>query len=123
MKRLLTFLLLIPLVYPVSIIAEENMCRWELYFSPRGGCTDAIIRELNKVKSAILAQAFSFTSAPITKALLNAHKRRVKVEVIQDKSLRTQNYSPATFLHNFGIPVRSTHCYGEEQWQKRRNFL
>ena len=78
---------------------------WEVYFSPYGGCTDAIIRELNKAKNTILVQAYSFTSAPIAKALLNAHKRGVKVEVILDKSQETQKYSSATFLYNAGIPV------------------
>jgi phosphatidylserine/phosphatidylglycerophosphate/cardiolipin synthase-like enzyme len=37
---------------------------------------------------------------------LNAHKRGVKIEVILDKSQRTQNYSSATFLYNQGIPVK-----------------
>jgi phosphatidylserine/phosphatidylglycerophosphate/cardiolipin synthase-like enzyme len=81
-------------------------CNWEVYFSPHGGCTDAIIRELNKAKSTILVQAYSFTSAPIAKALLNAHKRGVKVEVILDKSQRTDKYSSATFFYNSGIPVK-----------------
>ena len=85
---------------------KPSTCNWEVYFSPHGGCTDAIIKELNKAKSTILVQAYSFTSAPIAKALLNAHKRRVKVEVILDKGKRTQNYSSATFLYNQGIPVK-----------------
>jgi phosphatidylserine/phosphatidylglycerophosphate/cardiolipin synthase-like enzyme len=37
---------------------------------------------------------------------LNAHKRGVNVEVILDKSQRTQKYSSATFLFNAGIPTR-----------------
>jgi phosphatidylserine/phosphatidylglycerophosphate/cardiolipin synthase-like enzyme len=86
---------------------EETIpCTWEVYFSPHGGCTDAIIRELNKAKNTILVQAYTFTSAPIAKALLDAHKREVKVEVILDKSQRTQKYSSATFLFNAGIPVK-----------------
>jgi phosphatidylserine/phosphatidylglycerophosphate/cardiolipin synthase-like enzyme len=79
---------------------------WEVYFSPHGGVTDAITRELNKVKSTVLVQAYTFTSAPIAKALLNAHKRGVKIEVILDKSQRTQKYSSATFLYNQGIPIK-----------------
>lgn len=53
-----------------------------ILIDPHGGCTDAIIRELNQAKNTVLVQAYSFTSAPIAKALLNAHKRGVKVEVI-----------------------------------------
>jgi phosphatidylserine/phosphatidylglycerophosphate/cardiolipin synthase-like enzyme len=81
-------------------------CNLEVYFSPHGGCTEAIIRELNKAKSTILVQAYSFTSAPIAKALLNAHKRGIKIEVIIDKSHVNQRYSSATFLYNQGIPVK-----------------
>lgn len=50
-------------------------------------------------------QAYSFTSKPIAKALLDAHKRGVKVVAVLDKSQRTQKYSGATFLANAGIPV------------------
>ena len=78
---------------------------WEVYFSPNGECTNAIIRELNKAQNTVLVQAYSFTSAPIAKALLDAHRRGVKVEVILDRSQRTQNYSSATFLSNVGIPT------------------
>jgi phosphatidylserine/phosphatidylglycerophosphate/cardiolipin synthase-like enzyme len=92
---------------PITFSQEKpTSCNWEVYFSPHGGATEAIIRELNKTKSTILVQAYSFTSAPIAKALLSAHKRGVKVEVILDKSQRTQKYSSATFLHNQGIPVK-----------------
>jgi len=92
---------------PIALPQQKPItCNWEVYFSPYGGCTEAIIRELNKAKDTVLVQAYSFTSAPIAKALLNAHKRRVKVEVILDKSQRTQKYSSATFLYNQGIPIK-----------------
>ena len=48
----------------------------------------------------------ALVTIPIAKALLNAHKRGVKVEVILDKSLRTQKYSSATFLYNSGITTK-----------------
>ena len=43
--------------------------------------------------------------APIAKALMEAHKRGVKVQVILDKSQRTEKYTSATFLQNVRIPV------------------
>ena len=78
----------------------------QVFFSPKGGCTDAVVRELGNANSIILVQAYSFTSAPIAKALVDAHKRGVDVRVILDKSQRTEKYSSADFLHNMGIPVR-----------------
>lgn len=108
MKRITTLLAVLVLLSPPITLSQEKptTCNWEVYFSPHGGATDAIIHELNKAKSTVLVQAYSFTSAPIAKALLNAHKRGVKVEVILDKSKRTQDYSPATFLYNQGILVK-----------------
>ena len=50
-------------------------------------------------------QAYSFTSTPIAKAVLDAHKRGVQVQVILDKSQRTEKYSSADFLANQGVPT------------------
>jgi phosphatidylserine/phosphatidylglycerophosphate/cardiolipin synthase-like enzyme len=65
----------------------------EVFFSPHGGCTDAVV------------QAYSFTSAPIAKAVVEARKRGVKVEAVLDKSNRTDKYSSATFLKNQACEV------------------
>src|ERR1039457_7438909 len=77
----------------------------QVYFSPDGGCTEAVVRELGKAKSTVLVQAYSFTSAPIAKALVDAQKRGVKVQVILDKSQRTEKYSSADFLLHEGVPT------------------
>jgi phosphatidylserine/phosphatidylglycerophosphate/cardiolipin synthase-like enzyme len=89
-----------------ALSQDKSTSSWEVYFSPNGGCTDAIVRELDKAQSTVLVQAYSFTSAPIAKALLDAHKRGVKVQVILDKSQRGDQYSSATFFANAGIPVK-----------------
>ncbi len=105
---LATFIVILFMVLspPTTLPQEEPTCNWEVYFSPHGGCTESIIRELNKAKDTVLVQAYSFSSAPIAKTLLNAHKRGVKIEVVLDKSQKTQKYSSATFLCNQGIPVK-----------------
>ena len=76
-----------------------------VHFSPHGGCTDAVVRELTAAQKQVLVQAYSFTSAPIAKALMDAHKRGVKVLAVLDKSNQTDRYSAATFLANVGIPT------------------
>src|SRR5947207_12873186 len=58
---------------------------------------------LSKAKSTVLLQAYSFTSAPIAKALTDAHRRGVKIQVILDRSNQTDKYSAATFTQNYGI--------------------
>jgi len=95
-----------PFIFPTASYVQEKSPAVEVYFPPHGGCTDAIIKELNQAKNTVLVQAYSFTSAPLAKALLNVHKRGVKVEVILDKSQRTDQYSSATFFFNAGILVK-----------------
>jgi phosphatidylserine/phosphatidylglycerophosphate/cardiolipin synthase-like enzyme len=77
-----------------------------VYFSPQGGATEAIVKELDQAKNQILMQAYSFTSAPIAKALVAAHERGVKVEIILDKSHLTAQYTSAPFVAKAGIPVK-----------------
>jgi phosphatidylserine/phosphatidylglycerophosphate/cardiolipin synthase-like enzyme len=77
----------------------------QVYFSPRGGATDAVVNVLDHATNAVLVQAYSFTSAPIAQALVSAHRRGIKVQVILDHSQRTEKYSEADFLRNSGIPT------------------
>jgi phosphatidylserine/phosphatidylglycerophosphate/cardiolipin synthase-like enzyme len=64
-----------------------------------------VVKELGAAKSNVLVQAYSFTSASIAKALVEAHKRGVDVRVILDKSQRTEKYSSADFVQHAGIPI------------------
>lgn len=73
------------------------------YFSPNGGCTEAIVSELEKSKTEVLVQSYTFTSKDIAAALVSAHKRGIKVHVILDKSNLTGDYSSADFLAHSGI--------------------
>ena len=101
MKRLLYIIL--PFVLAISVIADPTPDPIKVWFSPSGGCTEAVVAELGHAKSNVLVQAYSFTSAPIAKALVDAHKRGVNVQVILDKSQRTEKYSEADFLVHAGI--------------------
>jgi phosphatidylserine/phosphatidylglycerophosphate/cardiolipin synthase-like enzyme len=102
----ISHILLLGLLASQSIqAADPSSPTVSSFFSPNGGCTEAIVEALNAAKATILVQAYSFTSAPIAKALVEAHKRHVDVQVILDKSQRSERYSGATFLSNEGIPV------------------
>ena len=86
---------------PIPVSSSEI----EVFFSPHGGCTEAIVEALDKAKSSVLIQAYSFTSSPIAKAVVEAHGRGVHIEAILDKSQRTEQYSEADFLSHAGIRV------------------
>ena len=83
----------------------QNDVSAKVYFSPNGGCTDAIVKELSRAKSEILVQAYSFTSREIAKALTDASKRGVHTEVILDKSNVSVKYSAGDFITHMGIPT------------------
>lgn len=88
-----------------AIRPTSGASSWQVYFSPRGGCARAIIDELDRARQTVRVQAYSFTSAPIAKALVAAKKRGVRVEAILDSSNNTDKYSAATFLLHAGIPT------------------
>lgn len=77
----------------------------EVYFSPKGGCTQAVVRTISEARQTILVQAYSFTSAPIAAALVAASRKGVRVEAVLDKSNKTGKYSEADFLVNSRIPT------------------
>jgi len=109
MRRLIFFcitfsFLLLSYPCPAADIILNNT-QTKIYFSPKGGCTEAIVDQIEKARTDILVQAYSFTSTPIAKALVDAHKRGVKVEAILDKSQKKEKYTSATFLKNAGIPT------------------
>ena len=95
-----------------ATLAAENSVKvqsageLEVAFSPRGGGTDLVIRVIHSAKTSIRVLAYSFTSAPIAQALVEAHKRGVDVQVVLDKSQKSQRYTSATFIANAGIPIR-----------------
>jgi phosphatidylserine/phosphatidylglycerophosphate/cardiolipin synthase-like enzyme len=86
--------------YPPNVSSPAG---WQVYYSPHGGCTEAVVDALNQATNSVLVQAYSFTSAPIAKAIVDAHRRHVQVTVILDKSQRTEKYSSADFLRNSGV--------------------
>jgi phosphatidylserine/phosphatidylglycerophosphate/cardiolipin synthase-like enzyme len=77
----------------------------QVYFSPKGGATEAVVNALNHATNRILVQAYSFTSAPIAQSLVEARRRGVNVAVILDESQRTEKYSEADFLAHNNVPT------------------
>lgn len=105
MKRFSLLIVLLLTLLPVHGFSMPATGTVEVFFSPNGGATEAIVSEIGKARQEVLVQAYSFTSKPIAKALLDAHRRGVKVVAVLDKSQRTERYTGATFLANAGIPV------------------
>jgi phosphatidylserine/phosphatidylglycerophosphate/cardiolipin synthase-like enzyme len=74
-----------------------------VYFSPRGGCQDAVVQELQKARQEILVQAYSFTADPLTFALVDAKKRGVQVVILLDRSNEAERYSDLRIFLEQGL--------------------
>ena len=87
------------------------MAKFDIGFSPEGTAQDLILLGINQAKESILVAAYSFTSKTISLALLEAHRRGVKVMVVADKGSSGKKYSATTFLANQGVSVRTNGKY------------
>lgn len=76
-----------------------------VFFSPNGGAEDAIVRSIDSAKSRIRMQAFLFSNKEITGALIRAHQRGVKVDVIIDKKMPKKKPNTTEDLIEAGVPT------------------
>jgi phosphatidylserine/phosphatidylglycerophosphate/cardiolipin synthase-like enzyme len=79
------------------------------HFSPKGGCQDAILRELKAARREILVQAYSFTAEPLALAMVEAKKQGLTVEIVLDKSNELERYSDLHILMEQGMDVKIDH--------------
>jgi phosphatidylserine/phosphatidylglycerophosphate/cardiolipin synthase-like enzyme len=102
----LTLVYLVRLVYhtfraPPSLAA---------HFSPKGGCTDAIVREIGHARHEVLVLAYSFTARPIAQALVDAKLRGVHVDIVLDHSHEHEAHSDLHFFLEQGLaPLIDAH--------------
>jgi len=104
MKTKLLLILFI-LILPITLFAKDltlSNAATRVFFSPNGGCTNAIVDALSKAESEVLVQAYSFTSKSLAKALVDDLKRGIHVEIILDKS---NKYNAGDFMAHAGIPT------------------
>ncbi len=98
--RTLVVLLLFPLLCNGPAWAKV-----EVYFSPNGGCDQAVIQLAGKAQSYLDAACYTFTLNTIADQLVAAKQRGVRVRVIVDKTQASQQSSQAQRLAAVGIPV------------------
>jgi phosphatidylserine/phosphatidylglycerophosphate/cardiolipin synthase-like enzyme len=96
------------IAFPIISLAITKSASYpnniQVCFTPGENCTAEITDVIDAAKKSIFVQAYSFTSAPIAAHLIAAKKRGVNVNVILDKSQKTQKYSASHFLVNQHIP-------------------
>ena len=80
-----------PIVAVTSLTEEKPII--DVCFSPEGNCQSIILSLINNAKAEILVQSYSFTSQNIANALIKAHQRGTKVEILFDRSQLTARHS------------------------------
>ena len=77
-----------------------------VYFSPNGGCQQAVVSQIAKAHARIDIAMYSFTSRALSQALVDAKARGVKIDIVLDKNQMKEHYSKSAFLQSRGIEVK-----------------
>lgn len=54
------------------LLAQTSLAQIDVFFSPNGGCTEAVVQNLQYATNFVYVLACSLTSAPTAKALVEA---------------------------------------------------
>lgn len=103
MKKLYFLLILIFLLAGCNQ-TNASAPTYKICFTPGNDCTSLIVNTIASAKESIDIQAYSFTSAPIIKALIDAKNRGVNVFILLDKSNVSKRYSVTRTLENYNVP-------------------
>ncbi|MCR3754806.1 MAG: hypothetical protein DMNBKLKJ_00253 [Candidatus Westeberhardia cardiocondylae] len=91
--------------------ANENNKKIIVGFSPGNSAKEIILHAIKDAKFSIDIAAYSFTSKPITLALIDAKNRGVKIRIVADKKSNTNKYTAITYLNNHEIPIKLNDKY------------
>ncbi len=75
----------------------------QVYYSPKGGCQEAVVREVNRARQEVLVMAYSFTNDAITNALVEAKKRGLTVDILLDHSNEKERYTELDVFLKHGL--------------------
>lgn len=100
----LVALCLLVVLWVAQVSAEMTV---QACFSPRGRCSAHIVRALGEAQREILVAVYALTSEELAWALVKAHRRGVKVQVVLDQEFdATSENTRGSFLERQGVPVR-----------------
>jgi phosphatidylserine/phosphatidylglycerophosphate/cardiolipin synthase-like enzyme len=89
--------------HPKEPVSYDSL---QVYFSPQGGCQQAIIEEIGKARKTLDVAMFSFTNRELGNAVIAAQKRGVEVRVVLDESQAANRYSKKNYFLNSGLYIR-----------------
>lgn len=110
MKIYFINIIILAVLHSASWASTLTNAQYEICFTPGQQCTKLITDNINAANHSIFLQAYSFTSSPIAKAIVDAKNRGVEVKVLLDKSqVNNSRYSSSTYLQNNGVSVYVDH--------------
>jgi phosphatidylserine/phosphatidylglycerophosphate/cardiolipin synthase-like enzyme len=76
-------------------------------FSPQGKCSAHILREIEKAQKELLIAVYAFTNDEIARAVVQAKKRGVSIQIVLDREFDAVNEkSQGRFLEEQKIPLK-----------------
>ncbi|MCD6292525.1 MAG: phospholipase D family protein [Deltaproteobacteria bacterium] len=102
-RKKIILLVLLSIIFILPGLAAATPT--EVYFSPQGGAEAALEKVIDEARQNICAALYFFTSRPLAKAMLRAHKRGVNIQVIIDGN-NESDYSKGFYLRQRGVDVR-----------------
>ena len=85
----------------------------EVAFSPNEGSEQLVLKVIDSAKSEIKMLAYSFTSTPVVKALVQAKKKGVSISLVVDHkgNQGAKSRAALSILVNVGCDVRTISAY------------
>jgi len=95
-----------------------------VFFSPQGGCEEAIMAQIDKAQRYVHVAMYALTSRYLAQALVRAKERGVEVKVVLDASFdRESKYSKGDYLRRKGIPVKDVSPRWREGWKVIKGLM
>ncbi len=121
MKKIL-LVLCMTVLFSGFAAEKEPIKNYEILFSPQDHVADQLIALIDKEEKSVKAAVYCLMHHGIAKALINAHKRGVKVEIIVDPySIKLR--SPVKKMAAANIPVYVWNPQASPQEKNRHNPL
>ena len=100
MKKILLFLVF----YLTACLCAAQDIR--VYFSPNGGCQQAVVSEIRKAAQTIDIAMYYLSSRDIAQALVRASENNVRVRIVLDQGQEIESASKSGYLVKHALEVR-----------------
>ena len=97
-------IILIFIFYLISCLCGAQDLK--VYFSPNGGCQQAVISEIRKATQTIDIAMYYLSSRNIAQALVKAQENHVRVRIVLDQGQEIESASKSGYLIKHGFEIR-----------------